>query len=70
VANNLNINPVFTPYLPINEKEEIENLSTAVTSGIISKETAVENNPLVSDPESEKERIKSDQTEAISGSNI
>jgi SPP1 family phage portal protein len=69
-AINLDLVPVFTPYLPINEKEEIENLATAISAEIISKETAVNNNPLVSDPKAEIEKIKSDKSESIASSVI
>jgi SPP1 family phage portal protein len=51
------LKPVITPYLPMNETEVISNLSIALTSGIISQESAVEQNPYVADSESEMERI-------------
>jgi hypothetical protein len=41
----------------MNETEVISNLSIALTSGIISQESAVEQNPYVADSESEMERI-------------
>lgn len=63
-VDNLFIEPVFTPYLPKNTKEEIEILSLArMGKPLISNETAIENNPLVSEVSEELERMKSD-TEA------
>lgn len=59
-AKNLTIEPKFTYFLPKNEQEIIEMLSTATTGGIMSKETAVRNNPLVQDPEAEVELIKAE----------
>ncbi len=40
-----------------NVKEDIENLSTAVNAGIMSKLTAMEHNPFISDIEQEEERM-------------
>jgi len=57
--------PEITPYLPQNDTEKIENLTIARTGGILSKETAVENNPLVEDPETEMQRLKDDNTNEI-----
>ncbi len=62
------IKPEFTFFLPENTKEEIEILSTAKSSGIISTQTAVERNPLVLDAEEELDRIKDDHVNDLSGS--
>jgi SPP1 family phage portal protein len=63
-VDNLYMEPIFTPYLPKNVKEDIEILSTArMGKPIISNETALENNPLVSEVSEELKRMKSD-TEA------
>lgn len=59
--------PVITPYLPQNDTEKIENLTVAKTSGILSAETAVESNPLVTDPETEMDRLKNDKTNEMTG---
>ena len=53
---------LFTSVLPDNLVETIEMLSTAKTGGIISKKTAVENNPLVHDVESEMKQINAEAT--------
>ncbi len=66
MAMTLDLVPVFTPYLPTNEKEEIENISTAVTAKIMSKETGISANPLVSDPAAEVDRVKAEDAESIS----
>lgn len=59
-AAAITLKPVITPYLPQNITEMVENLSMAKVSGILSVETAVEQNPLVSDPEAEMTRIQTD----------
>lgn len=66
-AKVVQLKPVFTPYLPANVSEEITDLSVAVTSGILSKETAITLNPLVEDAVSELERMKTDQINANAG---
>lgn len=63
----LQLRPVLHPYLPQNMTELIENLSVSVTGGIMSKETAVETNPLVPDPAIEMDRMKADTTNQING---
>lgn len=45
----LSIRPKFEYFLPKNDKEAIENLTTAVTGGIMSAETGTAQNPLVED---------------------
>lgn len=61
-AKTLQLKPVMTPYLPQNVTEMIDNLNIAVTGGILSKETAVDQNPLVEDSETEMDRLKNDAT--------
>jgi len=61
------LKPIITPYLPQNTTEMIENLSVSVTGGLMSKETAIEQNPLVEDAEIELERMKNDATEELVG---
>jgi SPP1 family phage portal protein len=54
----LDIEPKFEYYLPKDVKEMIDILSTATNSAkLMSQETAVGLNPLVSNPEEEKKRI-------------
>lgn len=66
-SKTLRLKPVITPYLPQNTTEIIDNLSVSRTAGIISTETAVEKNPLVTDSDTEMERIKQDSTNDITG---
>jgi hypothetical protein len=66
-AQMVQLKPVITPYLPQNVTEMIDNLSVAVTGGIMSKETAVDQNPLVSDSESEILKLQSDATNQLAG---
>lgn len=63
---NIEISPEFTPFLPKNTKEDQEVIDAAVTSGTLSKETAVELSPLVSDPELEKERLAKESAQSVS----
>jgi SPP1 family phage portal protein len=67
VTKTLHLKPVITPYLPQNITEAISNLTIAKTGGIISTETAVEQNPLIEDKEAEMDRMKNDKTEQIEG---
>lgn len=69
-AKTLQLKPVMTPFLPQNVTEMIDNLSVAVTGGIMSKESAVEQNPLVEDSETEIERLKNDATTELSGTDM
>jgi SPP1 family phage portal protein len=66
-SQTVQLTPVITPYLPANDTESIDNLTVAVTGGIMSKETAMELNPLVEDSEVELERMKSDATSELAG---
>jgi SPP1 family phage portal protein len=66
-AQTVQLVPKITPYLPQNTTEKIDNLSVAVTGGIMSKETAIRENPLVADPDIELERMKDDQTAENAG---
>ena len=66
-AKTVQIKPVITPYLPMNITEVVDNLTVSVTGGIMSKETAIEQNPLVEDLEVELERMKEDATTELTG---
>ena len=69
-AKLLQLKPVITFYLPQNVTEMVDNLSVSVTGGLMSKESAVEQNPLVEDSETEMERLKNDATTELSGTDI
>jgi SPP1 family phage portal protein len=66
-AKTVQLKPAITPYLPQNTTEIIENLGVSVNSGIMSKETAIEQNPLIEDSEAEMERLKDDATSELTG---
>jgi SPP1 family phage portal protein len=66
-CKTVQLKPEITPYLPQNTTEVIDNLSVAVTGGILSKETAIEKNPLVEDSKVELERMKNDATAELAG---
>jgi len=61
------LKPEITPYLPQNTTEIIENLGVSVSQGIMSKETAVEQNPLIEDAEVEIDRLKNDAITELTG---
>lgn len=67
-AAMLEIEPVFKPYLPSNDKEDIENLSISVGSGIMSKETAMSMHPYIDNVENELEKVKEDNTQNLNDS--
>jgi SPP1 family phage portal protein len=50
--------PMFESVLPANDAEVILNISNAIATGIMSEETGIEQNPLLKDADSEKDRIK------------
>lgn len=60
-GTTMDIVPKFIYYLPKDEAGIINMLTTAKTGGIISQETAVAQNPLVEDAETELDRIKEEQ---------
>jgi hypothetical protein len=60
-AANMNIKPKFTFFLPSDNVEQITNINNAVAGGILSVETAVGLNPLVSDYDAELQRIKDEK---------
>ena len=66
-CKTVQLKPIITPYLPQNVTEMIENLTVSVTGGVMSKETAVDRNPLVEDSEVEIERLKKDATNELAG---
>ena len=67
-CKTVQLKPVITPYLPQNLTEMIDNLSVSVTGGILSKETAIELNPLVTDSDTELTRMQDDATAQLSSS--
>ena len=69
-AKQINIVPNFTPYLPIDDAADINSLSVARAAGIISVQTAVERNPLVSDAEAEIQLIKDEAAVSVASSVI
>jgi hypothetical protein len=61
-AMTLQIEPEFEFYMPSNVQEMINILMTATgNKPIMSRKTAVENNPFVVNPETELEDIKDDE---------
>jgi len=65
IAEAIQIKPLLTPFLPENITESIDNIAASINAGIMSKETALENHPMIVDVESELERLAKDQEEAM-----
>lgn len=59
-AVNMQITPKFEYFLPKDDVEKINLLTTAKQGGILSQETAVMQNPIVEDPVAELEKIKTE----------
>lgn len=62
-AAKIELTPEVIPFMVDDEKDKIDNLVTAVSGGIMSKETAVSQNPLVEDVKGEMDLIKSEAAE-------
>lgn len=52
------IKPRFEYYMPHNDVEKVDMLTTAVSAGFLSKESAAEQSPTTTDAETEKKRLK------------
>ncbi len=70
-ALTLSVKPKFTYYLPSNEKEMIDLLTSAVGTGkpILSQKTAVGLNPLVQNADDEQKQIDQEKKDAQEGLN-
>jgi SPP1 family phage portal protein len=55
---SMTIKPKFEYYLPKDTQSLVNQLTEAVTGGIMSRETAIERNPLIEDAEQEKTRME------------
>jgi SPP1 family phage portal protein len=66
-CKTVQLKPVITPYMPLNITEMIDNLSIGVAGGFISKQTATELTPLITDPEREVKRLQEDTTNSLAG---
>jgi len=60
--NELEIDFTFNDGIPVNLKETIETLVFGVNGGVMSKETALENNPLVDNSTKEAEQIQTENS--------
>jgi len=67
-ALTMKITPKFTYFLPENETEDIQNIAAAKAAGILSNESAIKLNPLVSDNEAEIVAIGTQGTNAAEDS--
>lgn len=63
-ATGLVITPKFGIYLPSNETEEYANIVSLVTTGLMSKETAIVKLAFTDDPAAEYEKIKAEEKAA------
>lgn len=66
IIDEMDVEPVFSPYLPKNEMEEIQIIN-ASTGGVatMSQEEGVKQNPRVKNPDEVLDQIKSEQQEAM-----
>jgi hypothetical protein len=60
-ALNMRIKPKFTYYLPKDDKQELDNITTALDAGILSNDSAVRLNPLVEYADDEIKALKKEQ---------
>lgn len=66
VANDTDFEPVFKPYMPKNEVEELELITKSVGGKqTTSRRRAIELNPLNDDPAQVEEEIKEEEQEAL-----
>jgi SPP1 family phage portal protein len=65
IDTTVNIEPEFSYFMPRDLMEEIRILKEATDSGLMSKETAIKQNPLLMDGDSEIERIQAEVAEAV-----
>ena len=59
-ALTLQLKPKYTYFVPSNDAETLGNIIKAKSAGIMSKETAIRQNPLINDSDSEIEAIQKD----------
>ncbi len=64
-ADDLDLTPEVVPYMVDDVKDEIDNLVTAVSGGILSRQTATSKNPLVENGEKEFEIIEQENQAAM-----
>ena len=67
MAEQIQIKPILTPYVPENVSEILHDLVLAQNNHILSQETAVELNPLVADNENEMIRLEEDGIKELAG---
>lgn len=66
VADDTDFEPVFKPYMPKNEVEELELINKSVNGKqTTSQRRAIELNPLNDDPEQVEQEIKTEEQEAL-----
>jgi len=65
VAETTQLKPLITPFLPENITEAIDNIVSSVNGGVMSRETGLENHPMIVDVEAELERMTKEQEEAM-----
>lgn len=66
VANDIDFEPIFRPYMPKNEVEELDLITKSVGGKqTTSQRRAIELNPLNDDPEEVEQEIKEEQQEAL-----
>jgi len=64
VKENIIITPEITPYIMGDDKETISNVTNAVSAGIMSRKTGIENIGYVQDAEAELNQIIEEEAKA------
>lgn len=65
----LDVRPKFKYFLPSDDTEVLNNISTSIANGTMSAETGTELNPLIENPDAEKERIKAEKATTLNDVN-
>ena len=65
VADEIDVEPQFTPYFPKNEYEEIQILQASVQKPTLSQEEGVRQNPRINNPKEVIEQLQQESQSAI-----
>ena len=65
VADEIDVEPQFTPYFPKNEYEEIQMLQASVQKPTMSQEEGVRQNPRINNPKEVLEQLQQESQAAM-----
>ena len=66
---SLDVRPKFKYFLPSDDTEVLNQITTAIAGGFMSKETGTELNPLIENPDAEKTRLKEEAATTLTDVN-